>query len=335
MTIDEPVITYQPERHSKETIQKLLKHLRVTPWTFAIGLVTLVFLVGAVIWYQGYAHDLTTHQPIWWIFALAVVAAYGQYWGYAISLRGASTKPIPKLRTFELEVAESVTYVFTPESIGSLALTVRFLDRQGFTSAEAAGAAGLSSFFTTALDFLIIPIASVFAASSINVSQLKSDSPSSTWEVVGAILLIAAAITLLAKLPRMRKKVIAWSRQAVGYIKTLLHDPQKALVICAGEVATVAGQVTCLSLLMAAFHAPLAIAVCVVITQLAGAASSVVPIPGGLGAPEAILVAGLTAVGLHSETALLVAFSYRILTYWGPPIPGAIALYNLHKKELV
>jgi len=139
----------------------------------------------------------------------------------------------------------------------------------------------------------------------------------------------------LAKLPRMRKKVIAWSKQAVVYVKTLLHDPQKALVICAGEVATVAGQVTCLSLLMAAFHAPLAIAVCVVITQLAGAASSVVPIPGGLGAPEAILVAGLTAVGLHGETALLVAFSYRILTYWGPPIPGAIALYNLHKKELV
>ena len=140
MTIDEPVITHEPERHSKETIQKLLKHLRVTPWTLAIGLVTLVFLVGAVIWYQGYAHDLTTHQPIWWIFALAVVAAFGQYWGYAISLRGASTKPIPKLRTFELEVAESVTYVFTPESIGSLALTVRFLYKQGFTSAEAAGA---------------------------------------------------------------------------------------------------------------------------------------------------------------------------------------------------
>jgi len=80
---------------------------------------------------------------------------------------------------------------------------------------------------------------------------------------------------------------------------------------------------------------PVHLAALVVITQLAGAASSVVPIPGGLGAPEAILIAGLTSIGVEHNHAVIASLSYRMLTYWLPPLPGVVLLYDRFRRGLV
>lgn len=44
--------------------------------------------------------------------------------------------------------------------------------------------------------------------------------------------------------------------------------------------------------------------------------------PGGLGAIEAALVAGLTGVGLAPGPAVSIVPNYRLATYWLPVTPG-------------
>jgi uncharacterized protein (TIRG00374 family) len=76
---------------------------------------------------------------------------------------------------------------------------------------------------------------------------------------------------------------------------------------------------------LAAFgaHLPLASTVAV---YLAGAAvASVSPTPGGLGAMEAALVAGLTAVGAAAGPAVAGVLAFRLLTFWLPILPGWLA----------
>ncbi len=67
----------------------------------------------------------------------------------------------------------------------------------------------------------------------------------------------------------------------------------------------------------------------------ASALASVAPSPGGLGAIEAALVAGLTGVGMESGPAVSAVLTYRLATYWLPVLPGWLSRHILQKREYV
>ena len=163
---------------------------------------------------------------------------------------------------------------------------------------------------------------------------VDGSSPELDQATRGAII-AAAVITLLIKLPKLRTDAAKWAKTMSGYLRTVITQPTRSLVMALGEIVTATGQVLCMALVLLAIGAPVHLAAILVIVQLAGAASNVVPIPGGLGAPEAILVAGLSSVGVRHDDAIIAALSYRILTYWAPPIPGMFALWHLHRTDAI
>lgn len=316
----------------KESLRHLLARFHLTPVTMGVALATLIALIVVIFHVNHLPRDLRADHPSWWLLGAAMVVAYGQYVGFAVSLSGASSIPLPPLRTFELEVAESLTQMGTPEGIGSLALSLRYLNGKGLKGAEAATAVGLSAFVSTASAGVVVPIGSIFAASSINVAKLKADVPSSTWLVVLLVVAAAVVVTVLIKAPKARAKVGQWVAQAKAYGLTMVHQPARGAVIAFGEIFTIAAQTLCMILVLAALHKHADLAALVVITQLASGASNVVPVPGGLGAPEAILVAGLTATGIHQSEALVAALTFRMFTYWLPPVPGLALLFHLARR---
>ena len=56
------------------------------------------------------------------------------------------------------------------------------------------------------------------------------------------------------------------------------------------------------------------------------------PAPGGVGAAEAALTAGLVAMGIDSATAFAIAVTHRLCTYYLPPIWGYLSLRWLNRK---
>jgi undecaprenyl-diphosphatase len=52
------------------------------------------------------------------------------------------------------------------------------------------------------------------------------------------------------------------------------------------------------------------------------AVAQAAPTPGGVGAAEAALIAGLTAFGLGAAVAVPAVFLYRMATFWFPVLPG-------------
>ena len=69
-----------------------------------------------------------------------------------------------------------------------------------------------------------------------------------------------------------------------------------------------------------------------VVFLVGSAISSAAPTPGGIGAVEAALIAGLTAVGLDRDVAVPAVFLYRIATFWLPILPGWIAFVLLQRR---
>lgn len=57
-----------------------------------------------------------------------------------------------------------------------------------------------------------------------------------------------------------------------------------------------------------------------------------VPVPGGIGAAEAALSAGLIAMGVDQSTAFAIAITQRLCTFYLPPIWGCVSLRWLSEK---
>ena len=67
----------------------------------------------------------------------------------------------------------------------------------------------------------------------------------------------------------------------------------------------------------------------------AAALAAAAPTPGGLGAIEAALVAGLTGVGMQPGRAVSAVLLYRLATYWLPVLPGWLCWRSLQHREYV
>ena len=68
---------------------------------------------------------------------------------------------------------------------------------------------------------------------------------------------------------------------------------------------------------------------------VASAVSALVPSPGGFGALDVALVAGMVAVGAPSATAVAVVLGYRLVTVWAPLVPGALVFAFLLRRQLI
>jgi len=57
------------------------------------------------------------------------------------------------------------------------------------------------------------------------------------------------------------------------------------------------------------------------------------PTPGGIGAIEAALAAGLTGIGIPSGPAVSAVLLYRLATYWLPVPPGWLSWRLLQRMD--
>ena len=86
---------------------------------------------------------------------------------------------------------------------------------------------------------------------------------------------------------------------------------------------------------LAAFGSNVSFAQCGAVYLGASLVAEAAPTPGGLGAVEAALVAGLTGVGVESGEAVAAVLSYRLATYWLPVLPGWLAFHALERRNYI
>jgi uncharacterized protein (TIRG00374 family) len=84
-----------------------------------------------------------------------------------------------------------------------------------------------------------------------------------------------------------------------------------------------------------AFGVHLSLADLILVNTLASLLSGILPIPGGIGVMEAAIAYGLVAAGVPESTAVAAAIMYRLITFYLPPIWGAVAMRRLRHKGYI
>lgn len=265
----------------------------------------------------------------WTAAALALSAA--SYFGAAWSLTGFVLERLSLFRTLLAQLAASFVTLVTPAAVGGVALNLRYLRRAEVAPADAAASVGLSQLIAFALHAILLIIFAALAGTA-HANSLRPPG----WVYIAVAAVVAAVLVALA-FPRGRRLLRSRLAPALGQVIPRLLDiaqqPVKLAEGIGGALLVTASYILCLqtSVLALGGSVPL---VSVGIVYLTGSAiGSAVPTPGGLGAVEAALSAGLTAAGLPGITAVSAVLLYRTVTFWLPVPLGWVALTYLQRHE--
>jgi undecaprenyl-diphosphatase len=124
-------------------------------------------------------------------------------------------------------------------------------------------------------------------------------------------------------------------RKSAAGVAKVTANPAKILALFTGSFSITMSYVFALWYSIAAFGGGIGF-VGVTAVYLAGSAlAQAAPTPGGVGAAEAALIAGLTTFGLNATVAVPAVFLFRIGTFWFPVLPGYIAYKRLEARRLL
>jgi uncharacterized protein (TIRG00374 family) len=265
----------------------------------------------------------------WWWAAAALALSALTYVGAAVALDGALREQLPLAPNIGVQMATSFVGVAAPG--GGLALTARFLQKRGLDTPSAVAAIGVDS----VAGFIVhLTLTGLFVALAGSSGLRTFDLPS-----LGTIGLIAAGVVLVAAvsvaIPWSRSllmtRVLPATKRSLGNIGEIARQPNKMMELFGGSMTITMGYILALEVAVSAFGAGPAFTSVALVYLVGSAVSSVAPTPGGIGAVEATLIAGLTSAGMPSSTAVAAVILFRLATFWIPLLPGWGALLVLQR----
>ncbi|WP_419997653.1 flippase-like domain-containing protein [Streptomyces boninensis] len=269
----------------------------------------------------------------WHWAALALVFSALTYPATALGLLGFVPEKVSYVRTVLAQVAGSFVKLVAPAAVGGVALNTRFLQRSGVRPGLAVASVGASQLFGLGCHVLLL----MSFGYVTGTERTPSLSPSRT--VIGGLLAAAVLVLIVTAVPFLRKFVSTRVRSLFAGVVPRMLDvvqrPQKLMSGIGGMVLMTLAFVLCLDASVRAFGGELSFANVAVVFLAGNALGSAAPTPGGVGAVELALTAGLTAAGLPSDTALSAVLLFRLLTFWLPVLPGWLSFSHLTRKGAI
>lgn len=275
---------------------------------------------------------VSLHAVRWrWMFAGLLGSAL-TYPLLALSLRGATGFSVPLRHTTLVQLATSFVNLFGPQGLAGMTLSARYLERANLHRTRAVSAVGLSAaaYSVACILGIAVVLPLLHGSGVLNVRV-----PGSKYTFI-AILVLPAIFGLMLWLWRNKTGKLARALlDACREIMAVLRHPAHAAALFGGSASTVVLYTLILAACMHAFGSDIPVYEVAAVYLGANVIATLSPVPSGLGATEAALLAGLIAFGVDQGPALESILAYRLLTYWLPMLPGILALRYLRVKQLV
>ncbi len=296
--------------------------------TLVAGVVAAYVLIGQL----SQASLGTVLQRADWRWGLLVLLlSMVTYVGATFELTGFVLERLSLVRTFLVQVAGSFVTLVTPAAVGGVALNIRFLRKAGVSPSDAGSSVGVSQVIGFGLHILLLVI---FAALTRTASRSSLRPPGWVWyglAALAAVLLIALAIPAGRRL--LRSRLAPALSQVIPRLLDIAQHPAKLAVGIGGALLLTAAYIFCLDTSILALGGSVALASVAVVYLTGSAIGSAVPTPGGLGAVEAALSAGLVAAGMPGAKAIGAVLLFRLATFWLPVPFGWVAMNYLQRRD--
>ena len=231
--------------------------------------------------------------------------------------------------------ASSFVNRVSPANVGGMALNARYLQKSGVETSAGVAAVGVNSLAGAIVHLVLLVVFFAWSGHGLaNAFKLPSSSK------LLLILAIVAAIIgiVLATRPGRRLaagKLIPGLKSAAVSLRRVARNPVKMILLFGGSALITLAYVGGLAASVQAFGGGPGVILIGAVYMGAAAIAAAAPSPGGLGAIEAALIAGLTGVGMQAGPAVSAVLLYRLATYWLPVAPGWLSWRALLRRGYV
>ena len=312
-----------------------------------VGSILMVVVIGLVAWavisaianvgLQNLIEEFQAANIAWLVAALVVVPLVGV--PQAFGTIGSCIRPIRFGPVLALQWAIAFIALAVPSSAARIALEIRFFGRLGLSSASAVAVGAIDSVsgFIVEVSLIALILLSGVASLHLHGADGAAITFSGKWLLVGAVAL-AIFVTVVIAIPKLRRMLVGKAvavKQDIGDSLGVFRSPAKIVMIFGGNLAAVLLYAVVLGLCVEAFGHHLAFADLILTYALVTIFAGFMPVPGGMGVAEAGYTAVLVALGLPHTAALSVAMTFRLATYYLPPIWGGFAMGWLRRHEYI
>ena len=314
-----PEANVQPQRLTRFSARTII--------TLALTIIAVVVAV-TTIQFDEIRAAVQDANP-WWI-AVTFGLSGLTWFGAALTVVAFSPGRIAIFKATLAQMAGSFVALATPAGIGPAALNLRFLNRQGVSLPMAVATVALVQFSQFVVTVVLLVVLSLATGSGALIEL-----PGPTLLI--AIAVIAAVVIVLLLVPSIRGW--AWSKtrptieQLWPRLSEMLGQPTRLALGLGGNVIMTMGYVLAFNASLMAFGRSLSMVEVAVIYLFSNTLGAMVPTPGGVGAVDFALAAGLTTAGIPTALATSVAFLFRLCSYWARIPLGWFAMRYLERKE--
>jgi uncharacterized membrane protein YbhN (UPF0104 family)/tRNA A-37 threonylcarbamoyl transferase component Bud32 len=271
----------------------------------------------------------------WAWFSVAVGASALTYVGSSLNLVAFVPQRVSVMLGAIVEMSGAFFGLITPPTVGHVAINGRFLHKQGVDGATTASAVALSqvvNFLTTIVLLVVMALLTGTGVGHMNIVP-----GSKLLAVLGG--LVALGVLIITVVPWTKrlfwKRVWPRFKAAWPQLLAVLSQPVRLAQGIGGNLLLSASYVTALIAALHAVGAHPAIIATAAVFMAGNTVGAAAPTPGGLGAVEAVLVAGLSGIGIAYHDAVPGVLLFRLATFWLPILPGWAAFAVLQHKGVL
>ena len=298
----------------------------------AVALAVAAYLLIGEISGVNVLGTLGQANPGW--LAVAVLGSALTYLGAAIGIAAFIPQRLSIVRGFFVQLATAFVGVAMPPTVGHVAVNARYLHREKVDEGTIAAAVTVSQLVNIVTTVLLLIVLGVLTGSGLSKFKIAPGGD----VLIGLAVIAVAVITVLA-VPLTRRKVTGavWPhlRQIGPRLLEAVSQPLRlGIAVGANLLLTVAYSVALIAALRSVGAHPAILATAVVF--LAGnAVGAATPTPGGIGGVEAVLAAGLTAIGIPAHEAIPAVLLFRMATFWLPIPIGWVSYVVLQRRGVL
>jgi uncharacterized protein (TIRG00374 family) len=289
------------------------------------------FLLPQIAQVSSSWHAILSANWAWLPVVIALSAL--TYVASAMALIGGVPGWPPFWPTVVAQFASSFINRVSPANVGGMALNARFLQKAGSDAPASVAAVGVNSLAGAVMHLVLIVVFFVLAGHDLTKAFKL---PSGTKILLILAVILAVAGIVLASRPGRRwarKQLVPGLRSAATSLRRAASSPVKLGLLFGGSALITLFYIAALAASIKAFATGPSLVIIGAVYLGAAALAAAAPTPGGLGAIESALIAGLAGVGMQAGPAVSAVLLYRLATYWLPVLPGWLSWRLLQRRE--
>ncbi len=237
----------------------------------------------------------------------------------AMSYRMLAFRQLSFYELFTVELAAAFMSRLIPAGIGGLGVHGLYLHHRKHTVAQATAVVSTNNVLGSVVHVLLLTVLLLFLGNTIGIHL--------AWGLFQTIVAVSVAVGVFIVLimRSLRQRMYLFIRHLLVSLRKYRTHPHMVVFAAVSLLGLTLTNLLILHIMAQALGIQLEITKLFIVYSAGVLIGTAIPTPGGLAGVETGLVAGFIAYGVPSDLAIAATLAFRLVTYWFPLLPGAVA----------